>query len=136
MNDGKVFLDTNIFVYMYDSSEPVKKEICLSLLDANDCVSSSQVINEISNVLTKKIKTPTQKVRQILMDIFNVSEVKEIHRSTSFYALDLMERYGFSYYNCLILASALESGCETLFSEDMSHGQIIESQLKILNPFK
>ncbi|MCL2165561.1 MAG: PIN domain-containing protein [Oscillospiraceae bacterium] len=58
MSGGKVFLDTNVFVYMYDASEPKKKEISLSLLDANDCVTSTQTINELSNVLTKKFKTP------------------------------------------------------------------------------
>ena len=48
MSGGKVFLDTNVFVYMYDASEPIKKEISLSLLDANECVTSTQAINEFS----------------------------------------------------------------------------------------
>jgi len=69
------------------------------------------------------------------MDVYHVCEVREIHRTTTFFALDLMERYKFSYYDCLILASALESGCEVLFSEDMHDGQIIENKLKIVNPF-
>jgi len=42
-------------------------------------------------------------------------------------------RYGFSYYDSLIIASALECECSVLFSEDMQHGQIIESTLKIVN---
>jgi predicted nucleic acid-binding protein len=136
MNGGRVFLDTNIFVYMYDVFEPQKKEISLSLLDANDCVASTQVVNEINSVLTRKIKAPIQTVKQILEDVYRVSEVKNLNKATIFQALNLMEKYGYSYYDGLMLASALESGCEILFSEDMNDGQIIEDKLKIINPYK
>jgi predicted nucleic acid-binding protein len=50
-------------------------------------------------------------------------------------ALDIRERYGFSWYDSLIVAAALESNCDLLYSEDMQHGQIIEGRLSIVNPF-
>jgi len=50
-------------------------------------------------------------------------------------ALDLKEKYGYSFFDCLMLASALESGCDVILSEDMGDGQIIENTLKIVNPF-
>jgi len=50
-------------------------------------------------------------------------------------AIALNARYGFSYYDCLMLASALESGCSVIYTEDMKHGQVINGTLKIVNPF-
>ena len=50
-------------------------------------------------------------------------------------ALDIQERYNFAWYDSLIIATALEAGCETLYSEDMQHGQEIEGRLRIINPF-
>lgn len=48
----------------------------------------------------------------------------------------LAERYGYSHYDSLILATALMIGCDTLYTEDMQHGQVINQQLTLLNPFK
>lgn len=50
-------------------------------------------------------------------------------------ALTITERYGFSIYDSLIVATALEAGCSTLYSEDMHHGQVIEERLTLVNPF-
>jgi predicted nucleic acid-binding protein len=58
-----------------------------------------------------------------------------VRQNTIKKALALNERYEYSYYDCLIIASSLEAGCKYLFSEDMQHGQIIENSLKIINPF-
>ena len=121
---------------MYAVSEPIKKEVCLSLIDNYDCVTSTQAINEICNVLTRKFKTPFKDIHQIVNDIYNVCEVRQIHKQTAVDALKLSERYGFSYFDCLMIASALESECGTLYSEDMADGQVIVDRLKIVNPFK
>ncbi len=51
-------------------------------------------------------------------------------------AIDIREKYKFQYYDSLIIATALENKCTILYSEDMQHGQIIERQLKIINPFR
>jgi predicted nucleic acid-binding protein len=51
-------------------------------------------------------------------------------------ALTVAERYGFSHYDSLIVATALEAGCSTLYSEDMQHGQLIDNRLTIINPFR
>jgi predicted nucleic acid-binding protein len=50
-------------------------------------------------------------------------------------ALDIRERYSFPWYDSLIVATALEAGCDTLYSEDMQNGQEIEGRLRIINPF-
>ena len=77
------------------------------------------------------------KIKQHLDNIETVcDEVMAIQRHTINKALSLKDLYGYSYYDCLIIASALESDCEILFSEDMTNEQIIENTLKIVNPFK
>jgi predicted nucleic acid-binding protein len=50
-------------------------------------------------------------------------------------ALSVQKKYGFSFSDCLIVASSLENNCSILFSEDLSSGQVIEKRLKIINPF-
>jgi predicted nucleic acid-binding protein len=50
-------------------------------------------------------------------------------------ALKVFEKYGYSIFDSLIIAAALELGCNTLYTEDMQHGQVIEGTLKITNPF-
>ncbi|MCL2108484.1 MAG: PIN domain-containing protein [Oscillospiraceae bacterium] len=135
MNADRVFFDTNIFIYMYAVSEPHKKETCLSLLDSGVCVTSTQAINEICNVLTRKIQTPFEDIKKIVNDIYNICEVRIIQKQTALNALDLKERYGFSFFDCLMLSSALESDCAILYSEDMADGQVIEGKIKIVNPF-
>jgi predicted nucleic acid-binding protein len=49
--------------------------------------------------------------------------------------LSLKKKYFYSYWDSLILASSLESGCTVVYSEDMQHGQVIEQTLTIMNPF-
>lgn len=121
---------------MYANSELDKKEVCLSAIDQFDCVTSTQALNEMCSVLTKKLHTPINTIKQLLGDIFCVSEVKYIQSKTIHYALELSARYGYSYYDSLMLAAALESNCDIILTEDMSNGQIIDNKLKIINPFK
>jgi predicted nucleic acid-binding protein len=129
MSAAKVFLDTNVLIYMYDLSQPEKRESSLMLIDTYDCITSTQAINEISNVLTKKNIKPLSDVTQVLEDIYLVCDVKVIQKCTIFLALNLIQRYGFSYYDSLMLASALENSCKTIYSEDMQHNQKIENRL-------
>ena len=134
-NINRAFLDTNIFIYMYALSEPYKKETCLSLLDSCDCVTSTQAINEICNVLTRKILTPFEDIKIVVKDIYNICEVRLIQKQSALDALKLKERYGFSFFDSLMLSSALDSNCNIIYSEDMADGQTIEGKLKIVNPF-
>jgi len=135
MNGDKVFLDTNIFIYMYTPSVPQKREVCLSIIDNYDCVTSTQALNEICNVLTKKIRTPIGDIRKVLADVNKICEVANVSQSIIFNALNINEKYGYSFYDCLIIAAALDSECNVLYTEDMQNGQVINGKLKIVNPF-
>jgi predicted nucleic acid-binding protein len=133
--NGKVFLDTNIFVYMQSSREPVKKEVSLQVLDTFECVASTQVLNELCNVLFKKFAMSANDIEQVIDAVDDTCEVDVVTAETVKVAIDLKSRYGYSYYDCLIIASALEYECDYIFSEDMSDGQIIENRLEIVNIF-
>ncbi len=131
--NGKAFLDTNIFVYMQSAKEPHKKALCLKAVELFDCTVSTQVLNELCNVFTKKFSLPSKSIREIVRAVNLSCDVSLITPETVEAALEIKERYGYAYYDSLILASAIENNCDYLFSEDMSNGQIIDQRLEIVN---
>jgi len=132
----KAFLDTNVLIYLYSESEYEKREIAYQILNVHYCVTSLQAFNEVSNVWFKKFGWDGAKIRKYLDNIEMVcDEILMIGRGTITTALSLKDRYGYSYYDSLMLASALESNCDVIMTEDMNSGQIISSHLKIENPF-
>jgi len=135
MSDN-VFVDTNIVVYAYSSGDLKKQAISSEILLNKECVVSTQVINEYCNVCFKKY---LMQVSEILLDVNNIldnSELIRIGEATVKQALFIKDRYKYSYYDSLILSSALESGCSIVYAEDMQHGQVIENSLRIVNPFE
>ena len=136
MNGGRAFLDTNVLVYLYSSEEPAKRNTCIDAVENHIRIISTQTLNEFCNVLFKKKDLNSDNVRAALRDANRFAQIAYIDTTTIERAVTLKDRYGYSYYDSLMLASALESGCEIIFSEDMSDGQIIEGRLKIINPFK
>ena len=133
----EAFFDTNIFIYLYADNELEKQAICREIINnAGVCITSTQILNEISNVMIKKWRMPSEAVKTVQKDVRKISKVLYIDENTIDNAIDLNAKYGFSYYDCLMLASALESGYDVLYSEDMNNGQVIDGKLKILNPFK
>jgi predicted nucleic acid-binding protein len=137
MND-KIFLDTNILVYAYNSDDPTKQKITVKLLRENfaekEIYISVQVLNEFYAVLSKH-KIEHSEIEQYINEITNSVQILPINVLISKKALDIRRTYRYSWWDSLVLASALKSNSSILYSEDMQHGQIIESSLKIINPF-
>ena len=132
----RVFLDTNILIYLYSESEPVKREAACRLLNTAVCITSLQAMHEASNVWFKKYGWDGGRIREHLDNIELVCDaVIPVGRSEINTALSLKEQYGYSYYDSLMLASALETGCGQIITEDMRHGHVIMDRLKIMNPF-
>jgi predicted nucleic acid-binding protein len=71
----------------------------------------------------------------VVLEIDNSLRIVDNSLKTQIKAVRLKGKYGFQYYDALIVATALEHGCNILFSEDMQHGQVIEDSLRIINPF-
>jgi len=136
----KAFFDTNIFVYAYTSNDEQKHNTILELfvnLKAENlhlCI-SSQVLNEFYAVETIKYKAEHSEIVGYVKAMSKNFSVFGVTKDTSLYALELKEKYHYSWWDSLVLASALENGCQIVYSEDMQHGQIIENSLKIINPF-
>jgi predicted nucleic acid-binding protein len=135
MSDGKAFLDTNLFVYLYSPTDHVKRSCVIKVLNQYDCFVSTQVLNEFCNVCLRKLKLPIADIEKAVHEILDACGLVLVDEETVSSALRHHKAYGYSYYDCLMLASALESSCERLFSEDMADGQQIENTLLIKNPF-
>jgi len=132
----RAFLDTNVLVYLHSEDDDRKRDAAQNLLDEYNCVTSLQAFNEISNVWFRKFNLDSSKIEEHLDNIELVcDDILSINRATINSALDLKARYVFSYYDSLMLASALEGDCNVIFTEDMNDGQVINDTLTIKNPF-
>jgi predicted nucleic acid-binding protein len=133
----KVFIDTNVLIYLYSVDEPNKKQKAISVFDNYDCITSTQAINEFCNICIKKMRKNNKDIALAVNEIINICKLELIGMwETINTALQLHNRYNYSYFDCLMLASALNSNCKCIFTEDMSDGQIINDKLKIINIFK
>ncbi len=133
------FLDTNIFVYMFDDTDDIKRRRAEQLvrrgIEAGTGRISYQVVQETLNVATRRLGFSHSDSRTLLADV--LAPLWTVHPSRALYerGLALRDRYGFSFYDSMIVAGAVESGCARLYSEDLQHGQRIQS-LTIENPFR
>lgn len=136
----KFFIDTNIIVYSFDSENIDKRNISLEIIEsalktANGSI-SYQVVQEFLNVACRKFLTPmSHDDAQIYLSMVLRPLCREFS-SISLFAksLEISERYKYSFYDSLIIASAQSLSCKYLITEDLKHGQKIEG-IEILNPY-
>lgn len=136
MSDN-IFIDTNILVYAFLDNEPKKHEQAVNLLAQainKEVFVSTQVFSELYSALSKN-GVEHDAIEQYLIELDEQMNLTPIDFQTIIRCLKLKKRYGFSYWDSLILASALEGGCSVVYSEDMQDGQRIEGELTIKNPF-
>jgi predicted nucleic acid-binding protein len=96
---------------------------------------STQILGELFHVLTrKKIATRTEAV-EILSDLMDTFPILDIDLPKVSKALEINARYGYTYWDSLILATALLGDCSVIYTEDMHHDQLINGQLRLVNPF-
>jgi predicted nucleic acid-binding protein len=132
---ARAFIDTNIFIYTQRTDCQAKRQIADNAVSFFDCVASTQVLNEIANVFTKKYPMPTEKVVRLVKSIRETSEIVIVEEPLIEYALNLHNRYKLSYYDCLMVADAIYADCRYLITEDMHDGLLMENNLKIVNIF-
>ena len=138
MRGDSVFIDTNIFIYSIDEYAGDKKKIASGLIKehslSGELMISFQVTQEFMNTCLRK-KVPTSEIRKYLSAV--IFPLWEIYPTRDLYlkAIEIQERYQYSFYDSMIIAAALEGNCKTLYSEDLQHDQKIES-LTIIDPFK
>ena len=127
------FFDTNVLLYLA-SGDATKADRAESLVNTGGTI-SVQVLNEITNVARRKMRLSWAETRTLLATIRGLLSVRPVTVETHEAGLDLAERYGFSTYDAMIAASALEAGCTILWSEDMQNGSVLSRRLRIVNPF-
>jgi predicted nucleic acid-binding protein len=133
MAGADTFFDTNVLLYLL-SADTVKADRAEELLAIGGTV-SVQVLNEFVSVASRKLRMTWPEIREVLTQVRAVCLVEAMSVDTHERAMQVAERHGFSIYDALIISAALLAGCSTLYSEDMQHGQVIERQLTIRNPF-
>jgi predicted nucleic acid-binding protein len=138
---GKAFLDTNIFVYSLDRTNPPKAKVALRIIQEQAAhgngVISFQVVQEFFNVAFKRFAatmTPDDGTSYLLTVL---RPFLAVHSSIALYstALAICSRHQLSWYDSLIVAAASEANCTVLYSEDLQHGAKING-VRIENPFR
>lgn len=135
----KIFLDTNILLYAHDLDAGAKyqlaKKIVLDLWESGRGALSVQVLEEFYVNVTRKIRTPVSRAeaRDIIKQ-YTAWEPIPIRSSLILEASDIEERYLLSFWDSLIIAAAKTSGASVIFTEDITHNQMIEG-VTIQNPF-
>ena len=133
MSGTEAFFDTNVLLYLL-SGDAAKADRAEALL-VDGGVISVQVLNEFASVASRKLGMSWAEIREVLDTIRAVCRVEPISLETHERGIALSERYGFSIYDSMILASALLAGCDPVFTEDLQNGQCIDSRLTLRNPF-
>jgi len=134
------FLDSNLFVYLFDETAPEKQQIAGSLihtaLEEGSGTISFQVVQEVLNVLTCKLALPITPedarrfLDRVLVPLWGVMPSQSLYQR----ALEVHARYRYGLYDALIIAAASDAGCTRLYSEDLQNGQQIDG-VTIQNPF-
>jgi predicted nucleic acid-binding protein len=127
------FFDTNVLLYIA-SGDPAKADRVERLLGEGGAI-SVQVLNEIANVTRRKMRMSWTETHAFLSMLRGLLTVHPVTSETHEGGLTMAERHNLSAYDAMIVASALDAGCDTLWSEDMHHGMVIDARMRIVNPF-
>lgn len=143
MSFGASFIDTNVWLYrLFDNKKMEvaeierKRNIAISITEGEKIIISTQVVNEISNNLLKKAAFNEGQIKAVIQSLYRRCTVIEFNLTILESASDIRSRYNLSFWDGLIVASALAAEASILYSEDMQDGLIVAGQLEIVNPFK
>jgi len=127
-------LDTNILIYSHDKNSVYKQNIARDLIIQSPIV-STQVVSEYINVMKRMLNIHKTMVINACIINLKHCQIQAVDIATLQNAEHLIHRYDFQLFDAIVVASALESGCSILYSEDMQHKMVINNRLSILNPF-
>lgn len=130
------FFNTNILIYCYSVTEPEKQKVAENIAKTENSIISIQVIQEFSNILNKKFRLDWDEILLAINEVIENYIIVINYPDTVKIAFKIANRYKYSFYDSLIISAALEANCKILYTEDLHHNQLIENQLRIINPFK
>lgn len=132
----RVFLDSNVLVYAYSSTESGRRARARELADLPGAVVSSQVLSELANVLIRKFGLADAEVRGRIAELADRCEVVLVAPAIILDAFRIRERYRLSFFDSQIVATALAARVSTLYSEDLHSGLLVDATLRIVSPFQ
>jgi predicted nucleic acid-binding protein len=132
------FIDTNLWLYAFiEGDDPQKTARAKSLIETHSAIYvSTQVINEVCVNVIKKARFSEQQVQQLIESFYAKYVVVELSKSLLLKASTLRGQYTFSFWDSLIVSSALHTNVSVLYSEDMQDGLVVENKVRIINPLK
>ena len=136
---GRTFIDTNVLVYRYDDSDPIKQvraqELLKTGIENETAVVSAQVLGEFFTTVTRKIQNPlSADDAQEAVDLISTLSVVALDLALVRRAISTQKRYGISYWDALIVVAAESAGCTRILSEDLNSGQAYNGVV-VVNPF-
>ena len=134
MSPSTSFFDTNVLVYIA-SGDTEKADRAEAAIEAGGAI-SVQVLNELANVARRKMRMSWADTHALLSTLRSLLTVHPLTLEAHNTGLALAERYSFSIYDAMIASSALHAGCDTLWSQDMQHGMVLQEGLRIVDPFR
>ena len=127
------FLDSNVILCLASGQE-AKADRAEELVASGGTI-SVQVLNEIANVSRRKMGMSWAETRNFLSIVRALLKVEPVTIEMHQAGVDLAERYGLSIYDAMIASAALLADCDTLFSEDLQNGLLVNGRLRVVNPF-
>ena len=138
MNDERKFVDTNVLVYLFDTDSPGKQERARELLreEGDRIVVSVQVLGEFYVTVTRKLAVPLSADLAVrAVDAFCQFQVQPLHPELVRCAMQRARSSRLSYWDALIVETALDAGANVLFTEDLQDSRKMEG-LQVVNPFR
>ena len=132
MTGVESFFDTSVLLYLL-SAETEKADRVAGLLERHGVI-SVQVLNEFTSVATRKLAMSHADAREVLATIRAVCRTEPLTVEVHDEAVEVAQRYGFSFYDSVIVASAMLANCKTLYSQDLQHRQKIGERLTVIDP--
>jgi len=131
------FVDTNIWLYaLIVNDDAQKHQIAAEIVQGGNVVVSTQVINETCVNLLRKANLSETQLYDLIVSFYAKYEVIATEAQVLLRASRLRAQYSLSFWDSLVVAGAIESGCNVLYTEDMQDGLTVEGQLTIVNPFR
>ncbi len=136
MND-RVFVDSNIFLYAFTGKEEeIDKHKISSKIILGDINISTQVINEVSSNMIRKLKFSNSEVREFVESCYGRYNIINFSQELFVMASEIRENYNISYYDSMIVSAGLKADATVLYSEDMQDDLVVNGSLRVINPFK
>ncbi|MGB6063684.1 MAG: PIN domain-containing protein [Desulfomonilaceae bacterium] len=133
----RILIDTNLWIYLYALDPQAKRNRIEELVQQNfaKIIVSTQILGEFYHVVTRKGLLTRESANDIIIEMVATFPVSEIGTANVLKALKIQEIFHYSYWDSLVMATAILTDCDILYSEDMQHGQSVQGRTRIINPF-